>query len=501
MSDVKESTAISHEKTDEFRTVAADPRPAVPEAKSANLTWSANGKTMDYTVTAGHLDVREDAGALLAQMFSLSYVATTNGQPDVSRPVTFAFNGGPGSASVPVNFGGIGPVRVETKGVQHVGKPEVKDNPYTLLQQSDLVFLDAPGTGWSTLAEGADPKKIFGIDGDASAFARAIQDWLEKNNRWGSPIYLFGESYGTIRNSQLMRLLGEQGIYVTGVIMLSAIFNWVQTLPGEDLYYLGMMPTYAATAQFFGKAGKDMDEDAWFDAAISFTEDVLAPALLKGDRLSVEEEQQVAEQLSNYIGLPAQLIAAKHLRVDLETFRTKLLEDEARVIGRLDTRFTSDSYHPAQTSSEFLAIEDAALDALDAPWNMALRTFLREKVGYTAPTRYLGSNYLTIGVNWDWNHACAGTEGKVGAPNVSFDIATALRRSPTTKLAILGGRFDAATTYWNVLHDMSTQFLSDDIKQNIEWHRYGCGHMAYVDVPTLIAMYDALKNFYKKSVQ
>lgn len=501
MADIKETTTINHEKADEFRTVAADPRPAVPEAKSAKLSWSGNGQVIDYVVTAGHLDVREDAGALLAQMFSISYVATKDGQPDPARPVTFAFNGGPGCASVPVNVGGIGPVRVETNGVKHVGNPKLSDNPYTLLQQSDLVFLDAPGTGWSTLADGVDPKKIFGIDGDASAFARAIQEWLEKNNRWGSPLYLFGESYGTVRNSQLMRLLGEQGVHVSGVVMLSAIFNWVQTLPGEDLYYLGMVPTYAATAQFFGKVGKNHDEDSWFDAAMAFTEDVLAPALLKGDRLSAQDELAVAKQLADYIGLPAQFIAAQHLRVDLETFRAKLLEDEAKIVGRLDTRFTSDAYHPAQASHEFLALEDAALDALDAPWNVALRNFLREEVCYVAPTRYLGSNYMTIGVNWDWNHACAGTDGKVGAPNVSFDIATALRRSPTTKLAILGGRFDAATTYWNVIHDMSTQFLSDEIKQNIEWHRYGCGHMAYADVPTLVAMYEDLKNFYEKDVQ
>ncbi|MDU4970446.1 MAG: peptidase S10, partial [Atopobium minutum] len=176
MADIKETTTINHEKADEFRTVAADPRPAVPEAKSAKLSWSGNGQVIDYVVTAGHLDVREDAGALLAQMFSISYVATKDGQPDPARPVTFAFNGGPGCASVPVNVGGIGPVRVETNGVKHVGNPKLSDNPYTLLQQSDLVFLDAPGTGWSTLADGVDPKKIFGIDGDASAFARAIQE-------------------------------------------------------------------------------------------------------------------------------------------------------------------------------------------------------------------------------------------------------------------------------------------------------------------------------------
>lgn len=490
--------AAAPAKPDEFRTVAADPRPAVPASASARLTWSNNGKTLNYTATAGHLDVREDTGALLAQMFSIGYVVTNDGAADAQRPVTFAFNGGPGSASVPVNIGGIGPIRCKTDGVKHLSRPEIEDNPYTLLQQTDLVFLDAPGTGWSTLAEGADPKKIFGIDGDASAFSRAIQDWLEKNNRWDSPVYLFGESYGTIRNAALMRLLGEQGVYVSGVIMLSAIFDWVQTLPGNDLYYLGMMPTYAATAQFFGKAGTEFDEKTWFDKAMDFADDVLAPALLKGDRLSAKKEREVADQLSEFVGLPAEFIAASHLRISLETFRAKLLEAEGKIAGRLDTRFSSDAYHPAQSSSEFLASEDASIDAVDATWNVAFLHFLRDKLGYVAPSRYLGSNYGTIGVNWDWNHQAAGTEEKVGAPNVSFDIAAALRRSPRTKLAILGGRYDAATTYWNVVHDMSAQFFSDEIKANIEWHLYNCGHMAYVDVPTLIAMYDDLKAFYAK---
>ena len=172
-------------------------------------------------------------------MFSLSYVSLAEGdRPDPARPVTFAYNGGPGCASVPINFGGIGPRRVRTDGVSHLAFPvEVEDNPSTLLRQSDLVFLDALGTGWSSVAEGTDTSKVFGVDGDADAFSRAITTWLEKNNRWSSPLYLFGESYGTVRNAVLMRLLGERGIKVVGVTMLSAIFDWVQTIEGEDLYH------------------------------------------------------------------------------------------------------------------------------------------------------------------------------------------------------------------------------------------------------------------------
>ena len=168
-------------------------------------------------------------------MFTLSYVAVdAEGQPNAARPVTFAYNGGPGSASVPINFGGIGPRRVETDGTNHLAaSAQVADNPHTLLKDSDLVFLDALGTGWSVVADDCDPTTVFSVDGDADAFARAIMDWLEKNHRWSSPIYLFGESYGTFRNAVLMRLLGEKSVKVTGVVMLSAIWDWVQTLPAR----------------------------------------------------------------------------------------------------------------------------------------------------------------------------------------------------------------------------------------------------------------------------
>lgn len=501
MDDTQTTRTEPHKATGAFATVEADVSRTVPEPASARLVWQVGEDRMDYEATAAHLDVRDDTGRLLAKMFSLSYVAIgADGRPDRTRPVTFAYNGGPGSASVPINFGGIGPLRVATDGTNHLpASAPTEDNPYTLLRQSDLVFLDAPGTGWSPVAADADPKKIFGVDGDADAFCRAIADWLERNGRWSSPLYLFGESYGTTRNAVLMRLMGERGIKLTGVVMLSAIWDFAQVLPGEDLYYLGMMPTFAAAAQWFGRAGKGVDPDEWFDQAMDFTEDVLAPALLRGDRLSEDREREVAEALAGFIGLPAEYIRARHLRVSLEEVRRELLADEGRVPGRLDMRFASAAPSYVHSSSAWFAGEDAADDAVDGVWEKAFRAFCRERLGYHGPARYLSSNYDRVGTAWNWNHEEPGVdEGTVGSPNVAIDIAVALRRDPTVKLAVLGGRYDAATTWWNAVHDLSCQFLPQEVKQHVEWHRYGCGHMAYVDVPTLRAMSRDLATFYAK---
>ena len=483
-----------------YASVPADRATGVPEAASARLAWTDGERSLEYEARAAHLEVRDDAGVLLGRMFSLSYVAVdAEGRPDVSRPVTFAYNGGPGSSSVPINFGGIGPRRVATDGVRHVrADAPVEDNPHTLLVDSDVVFLDALGTGWSVLAEDADPKKIFCTDGDADVFARAICAWLTENGRWSSPLYLFGESYGTVRNAALMRLLGERGVQLTGVVMLSAVFNIAGLLnPGDDLYYLGMMPTFAATAQFFGRAGAGAGEEEWFERAMAFAEDELAPALLRGDRLGEADERAVAERMATFIGLPAEHILAHHLRIDLLDFRTHLLASEGRVCGRLDTRFSSDAPSPMQSYDMWLAGEDAADDAVEGAWVRAFRRFCADELGYQGPARYLSNNYDKVNAGWDWGHEEPGL-GRVATPNVSLDVAVALRRNPTMKLALIGGRYDAATTWWNVVHDMSCQFLSPELKSRVSWYLYGCGHMSYVDVPTLEAMGRDLHEFYER---
>lgn len=483
-------------KPDTFITVPADPRLSTPEPATKDLVWSVDGNTIPYCACASHIDVRSDTCALIAKMFSLSYVMLEEGKPNVERPVTFLFNGGPGCASVPINFGGMGPLRTHTNEMTHLGLAQTSDNPHTLLKESDLVFLDAPGTGWSSFAEGADPQSCFGVDGDADAFCRAIMQWLEENGRWSSPVFLFGESYGTVRNSVLMRLLGERSVHVAGVIMLSAIFDWVQTLPGQDLYYLGMLPTFAATAQYFKKTGVGIDEDEWFDQAIHFTEMVYAPALLKGDRLTEDELSKTAKAMSEYIGLSAEYIAEKQLRVDLTDFRYELLRKEGKICGRLDMRFTTDRPNSVQMSDGGADLDPSG-DAFDSAWTRAFRSFCHDTLGYRPPNIYLGMNYYNIGPNWNWKHEGPGTGNKAGAPNVTYDIAQALRQSPTTKLAIIGGRFDAATTLWNTIHDMSRLFLSEDLKKNVFWYRYGTGHMAYTDVPSLEQMDKDLHEFYQ----
>lgn len=481
----------------------AVPAQAVPEPAEASLIWRAGGREISYTARAGHLDVIDSEGVLEGKMFNVSYLAEKVDGKCVDarrRPVSFCFNGGPGSASVPINFGGIGPRRVVPNGCGFVDAAnyEVEDNPGTLLTESDLVFLDALGTGWSFVAEGYGTERVYGLEADARAFCRAICQWLEDNGRWGSPLYLVGESYGTMRNSVLMRYLGEAGVPVAGVVMVSALFDWTQNLPGNDLYYVGMMPSFAATAQHFGLAGENVDEDEWFDRASAFAGDEYASALLQGDRIDASRQRAVAEQLSAFIGLPVEYLIARNLRVSLEEFRRDLMAADEKVIGRLDMRFAGSALLPIQKASFYFACDDPASHAIEGAWYAAFRAFLRNEVGYRGPANYRLSVWGEIGIGWNWVHDEPGVdETTVAAPNVALDIAVALRRSPTTKLMIMGGRFDAATPWWNMEHTIAQLYLPRELREKIRFCRYGCGHMCYVDEPTLARMTQDFHEFYQ----
>lgn len=474
---------------------AEEGRLPVPEPACATMAWECAGERIEYVASAGHIDVRTDTGKLLGKMFALSYVAAPDARAS-ARPVTFCYNGGPGSASVPINVGGIGPKRVATDGLRHVAAPaRMEDNPATLLRVSDLVFLDALGTGYSVVAEGTDPQDMWSVDGDADTFARAIVSWLTRNNRWGSPVYLFGESYGTMRNAVLMRLLSERFVPVTGVIMLSSVFDWAQKMPGSLLGYVGLLPVFAATARHFGRAGAGTDEAAWFDGAMDFAERVYAPMLLRGDRMTPAEKASSARELSEIIGLPAELIARNNLRIDLTTFRSSLLADEGLVTGRFDTRFTT---HTPCTSIEVSSpiAGDASSDAIEPAWNAAFRRHLQQ-IGFAGAPEYPLSNFMKIGITWDRSHEVPGSGMRAAAPNVAYDIAAALMHNPTMRVAVLGGRYDAATPWWNAAHDISNLFLPEDLKRRVELKLYSAGHMAYVDEPTLVELGRDLSAFYR----
>ena len=472
------------------------PLEPLPHTVAKQYVWQGpDGAKIPYTATAEMIPVRHDDGAPMGHMFMFSQVC--DDAPADDRPVTFCWNGGPGGASYMVNIGGMGAKRVKTDGMAHLkGVGEVEDNPYSLLPNSDLVFIDAFGTGYSHVDPNYDAKKVWGVDGDADAFTRGIIEWLTEHKRFNSPLYLYGESYGTMRNAVVYRMLGEHGIGVTGVIEQSTILDYAPTLSGNDAYYMGMVPVYAATANYFGKAGAGEDQFKWYNKAFDFVNSTLAGALVLGDELPASRMDQIAGQMSELIGLPKEFIVSKGLRIELDTFRKNLLKDEGKTTGRYDTRFTTYAYQDVQGDNEFFAGEDPSYDAINAAYLDVYMKMLSD-MGFTGYENYEG---LSMKVNeaWNWNHQAPGTMGSPQTPNVAFDLATALRRNPTSRILFLGGIHDAATPYWNVRHDMSKMFLPQELKNRIEYQLYSNGHMPYCDDVAPPAPGPELNAFYNK---
>ena len=334
------------------------------------------------------------------------------------------------------------------------------------------------------------------MDGDGDAFTRGIIAWLTEHKRFNSPIYLYGESYGTMRNAVVYRLLGEHGIGVTGVVEQSTILDYAPTLSGNDAYYMGMVPVYAATANYFGKAGKGVDQYEWYNKAFDFVNSTLAGALVLGDELPADRMDEIAGQMSELIGLPKDFIKAKGLRIELDTFRKTLLADEGKTTGRYDTRFTTFGYPDVQGDNEFFAGEDPSYDAINAAYLDVYMKMLGD-IGFKGYANYEGLS-MKVNESWNWNHQAPGTMGSPQTPNVAFDIATALRRNPTSRILFFGGIHDAATPYWNVRHDMGKLFLPQALKDRIEYHVHSNGHMLYCDQAALEAAGPELKAFYEK---
>lgn len=492
---------MSEECCEQKTEAAQKPKRAfkeMPAPAEAHLVWECGPQKIGYTARAGHIQICEDNGEPIGSLFTISYIADDG---DENRPVTFCFNGGPGSASVLINVGGLGPRRVLPNGDRRIGPAPyaIEDNPNTLLKISDLVFIDALGTGWSKLADGVEPKRAYGVDNDADCFARCIAAWLEETGRWNAPLYLFGESYGTTRNAVLSRALELKNIGLNGVVMLSAIFDWAATIPGNDSNYIELFPTCAAIAKYFDRcpAGADKTDDELFGAAISFAETQLAPALLLGDRLDAQRELKLAAEMASYMGLDAAYIARKHLRIELTDFRQELLRDKNLVCGRLDGRFTFEAGNFLQTSAEGQPEEDPSDSATMAAWAAAFRSIVGNEIGYHNTLPYTMSSWETVGLGWDHAHTSAGAAWKSKTPNVAYDLAETMRHNPYMKVLILGGRYDLATPFLGPIEDLSRMFLGEAIKQNLTWKLYDAGHMIYVNPSAFDKMAADVEEFYK----
>jgi carboxypeptidase C (cathepsin A) len=496
------------------------PRYLKDEHQTTSASVTVAGRAMNYQAEAGILVVHvtdpldadpplphEDRNGPMppqAPEVGMSYVAYFRGdKEDGRRPITFIYNGGPGSSTVWLHMGAFGPKRVVTADDTHSPAAPYRliDNEYTLLDASDLVFIDAPGTGFGHL-RGADKEKaFFGIDEDAHAFANFIVEFLSRHNRWNSPKYLFGESYGTTRSAALANILeSEKSLDLNGVILLSQILNFddsadaPQFNPGVDLPYALVLPTYAATAWYHHKLpNQPAALEPLLREVETFAITDYLQALAAGSTLSAERKSEIAAKLHNYTGLPADYIERANLRVNGGEFQKTLLGAEITT-GRLDSRFAGPTIDPMSKEADY----DPQSAAISSAYVSAFNDYVRSSLKFGEKKIYKAG--YDVSKNWDFLHQPPGATSKVPGPvNVMPDIAVAMKQNPNLKVQMNGGYYDMATPYYAAEYELHQLPIQASLQGNIEMHFYTSGHMVYAHEPDLKALHANVSAFIEKT--
>jgi carboxypeptidase C (cathepsin A) len=497
------------------------PRYLHDESKTVQGSVTIGGRALNYQSEAGILvvhvkdpmdeeppPVREDkSGPPPPQppQAGMSYVAYFRGdKEDSHRPITFLYNGGPGSSTVWLHMGAFGPKRVVTADDSHspAAPYRLVDNDYSLLDVSDLVFIDAPGTGFGHL-RGTDKEKAFyGVDEDAHAFANFIVEFLSRHNRWNSPKYLFGESYGTTRSAALANILqSEKSLDLNGVILLSQILNFdtsadqPQFNPGVDLPYALVLPTYAATAWYHHKLpNQPAALEPLLKEVENFAMTEYLQALAAGSTLSAERKTEIAAKLHGYTGLPADYIERANLRVNGGEFEKTLLGSDITT-GRLDTRFAGPTIDPMSKEADYDPQSAAISSAYVSAFNDYVRTTLKfgERKTYKA-------EMFEVDKVWNMLHQPPGSSSKVAGPiNVMPDLAVAMKQNPNLKVQLNGGYYDLATPYFAAVYELRQLPIQSSLQGNIEMHFYTSGHMVYAHEPDLKALHANVAAFIEKT--
>ncbi len=434
----------------------------------------------------------------LARIFYVAYFKKD--AKDEVRPITFFYNGGPGSSTVWLHMGSLGPKHVVTSGDQHLPAAPYKliDNAYSLLDTSDLVFIDMPGTGFGRLTGKDAGKAFWGVDEDANAFARFIARFITKYNRWNSPKYIFGESYGTTRSAVLANILeSHTNIDLNGVILLSQIFNFTTDIdlpsfnPGVDLAYVMALPTYAATAWYHKKLPQQPAAlEPFLKDVEAFTMGPYSHALALGTDLGAEEKQQVAEKLHEYTGLPVAYLLKANLRVNGGEFEKTLQDDQNLTTGRLDTRFSGPTMDPLSEGADY----DPQSSAISSAYVSLFNDYVRRDLKYGEGQTYL-PEALMGPAQWDiMRH---------GAPmglNVANDLADALKTNPRLKIMVNGGYYDLATPFFAAQYEDKHLPIPQSLAKNIEYDWYESGHMVYVNDASLKQLHDRVAAFIKSTL-
>lgn len=476
-----------------------------PDAPSTTYhSIELDGQTLHYQAQAGTLSLTDNEHEEIAQIFYISYrklaapfdASVEGAEPEfpdtATRPITFSFNDGPGSSSVWLHLGVFGPKKV--KYADDFGNPgpppyRLEDNPQTLLDQSDFVFIDPVSTGFSRATGEAEDQAFYGLEKDAVSVAEFIRRFVTRYDRWNSPKFIAGESYGTTRCAAIAPILQDRhGMHLNGVVLVSAVLNF-QTIRfgvGNDLPHVLYLPTFAATAQFHSdnpKTGDDLRK--FIEEVEAFAIEEYMPALARGDALPEAERDAIVRKMAEYTGLSETFIRQSNLRLSVGPFNKELRRDEARTVGRLDSRFKGIDRQAAGDGYEY----DPAYAAIQGIYTGALNHYLRTDLEYRSDLPY----EILTGVS-PWSYEPAGRARYV---NVAERLRGAMTANPHLRVFVASGYYDLATPHLATDYTFNTMQLDPELQGNYETHYYEAGHMMYLHRPSLEKLKADLDAFYE----
>ena len=458
----------------------ASPTPiAIPKERTVVTDHAATigGSVVRYKAVAGTILLRDAHDEPTASVFYHAYIATGLGA-SARRPITFSYNGGPGGSSALVDVGAFGPRTVVTANATQSLPPPYKmiDNADSILDKTDLVFVDAVGTGFSRIVGKGTAKEYYGVDEDGDAFEQFIRRYITTNERWNSPKYLLGESYGTTRSAVLAKKLEDNGIAVSGVTLMSTVLDFA-TLGGsngDDTRYWAYLPTYAASAAFHNKLPHaPTDLTAFLAEVRSYASSTYAQALAMGDALPDADRDRVAAQLHDYTGLPVDYIVRSDLRIEPGRFEKTLLGDSAETIGRYDSRFSAFDIDPIGADAD----TDPSSDAVFGAFTAAFNGYVRSDLKYKTDDEY---RFLSFDVNraWQWNR---GNRISPFGVDVIGDLSQAMTNDRYLRVLSVNGLYDLATPFFATEYALHHLNLAKPLRSNVSFRYYPSGHMIYLN--------------------
>lgn len=447
-----------------------------------------NGQKLAYTAHTGYLDLKNDTGKLIAKVFFTYY--RKDGEDPAKRPVCFTFNGGPGSSSVWLHMGGLGPKRVALLDDGTAPPPpyQVINNEYTWLDKTDLVFIDPVATGYSRAASGESPKQFHGYTEDIQSVASFIRSFLSKYERWSSPKFLAGESYGTTRAAGLSKFLTDNyRLYINGILLISPVLNFGTNdyYPGNDLPRALFLPSYTAAAWYHKKLAPVLQANLQqaLKESESFAMNEYALALLKGGWLSDTEKEKIAERMSYLTGLDKDYILRANLRVDESRFYKELRRKDGLAIGRLDARFTGRNYDDAGESVDF----DPSFTNIDGPFTSAMNDYFQRDLNFKEE-----KPYNIFGNVYPWNYSNVQNQFL----NVAESLRDAMNKNTHLKVYVGSGYYDFATPYFTAEYDVEHMFLRPELRKNVKHYFYESGHMYYIHKPSMVQFKKDVDSFF-----